>query len=294
MHWISGDAARAARASGAKTRYRMPDAACTLAVAGDGCRATFDAPQWAPTPGQYLVLYDGDVCLGGGVIDAVPAEPERCSRRTRARRRPRQVDAVTPRMRCAAARAPQRQAVAVVRTGCRRRSRRRSSWPRPRAWRHRRRHCRRCLHAASRRCRHRRRKTRRRHRRPAIAAAEQLHAVADHFGRIFLDAFLVGPLARLQAALDIDGAALFQVFAGDLGLAPEQHHRVPFRFLLLFAGLVLPGVGGGDAQVGHGVAARRVARLRIAAEVADQDHLVDRGHRAFLPSIEWSPPPPRG
>jgi len=40
-----------------------------------GWRATFDAPQWAPTPGQYLVLYDGDVCLGGGVIDAAPAEP---------------------------------------------------------------------------------------------------------------------------------------------------------------------------------------------------------------------------
>ena len=31
-------------------------------------RARFDVPQWAPTPGQYLVLYDGDVCLGGGVI----------------------------------------------------------------------------------------------------------------------------------------------------------------------------------------------------------------------------------
>ena len=47
----------------------MPDAACRVELhGGDRCRAEFAAPQWAPTPGQYLVLYDGDVCLGGGVI----------------------------------------------------------------------------------------------------------------------------------------------------------------------------------------------------------------------------------
>ncbi len=70
MHWISGTAPALPAQLGAKTRYRMPDATCTLAADGDGCRATFDVPQWAPTPGQYLVLYDGDVCLGGGVITA--------------------------------------------------------------------------------------------------------------------------------------------------------------------------------------------------------------------------------
>ena len=71
LHWIAGmppDQATLARVR-AKTRYRMPGAACRLElVAGGGCRATFASPQWAPTPGQYLVLYDGDVCLGGGVI----------------------------------------------------------------------------------------------------------------------------------------------------------------------------------------------------------------------------------
>ena len=81
MHWLSGlppVAAMLARI-GAKTRYRMPDAPCRIELAGDNCRATFVQPQWAPTPGQYLVLYDGDVCLGGGVIsDEAPAGPDRC------------------------------------------------------------------------------------------------------------------------------------------------------------------------------------------------------------------------
>ena len=76
MHWIGGTPPALPARVGAKTRYRMPDAACTVVATGTGWRATFDAPQWAPTPGQYLVLYDGDVCLGGGVIDAAPAALE--------------------------------------------------------------------------------------------------------------------------------------------------------------------------------------------------------------------------
>ena len=52
----------------AKTRYRQADAACTVTTAAEGIRVDFDAPQWAVTPGQSVVLYDGEVCLGGGVI----------------------------------------------------------------------------------------------------------------------------------------------------------------------------------------------------------------------------------
>jgi tRNA-specific 2-thiouridylase len=53
----------------AKTRYRQQDAACTLA-GGEGASFSLDfpEPQWAVTPGQSAVLYDGEVCLGGGVI----------------------------------------------------------------------------------------------------------------------------------------------------------------------------------------------------------------------------------
>jgi tRNA-specific 2-thiouridylase len=77
MHWIAGVACAAHPLTriGAKTRYRMPDAACAVEIDGDGVRARFDAPQWAPTPGQYLVLYDGDVCLGGGVIVEATTTP---------------------------------------------------------------------------------------------------------------------------------------------------------------------------------------------------------------------------
>jgi tRNA-specific 2-thiouridylase len=53
----------------AKTRYRQQDAACELlSIDAAGCSVRFDQPQWAVTPGQSVVLYDGDVCLGGGVI----------------------------------------------------------------------------------------------------------------------------------------------------------------------------------------------------------------------------------
>jgi tRNA-uridine 2-sulfurtransferase len=74
LRWIAGAPPALPARLAAKTRYRMPDAACAVtAGASASIDARFDAPQWAPTPGQYLVLYDGDVCLGGGVIDAAEA-----------------------------------------------------------------------------------------------------------------------------------------------------------------------------------------------------------------------------
>jgi tRNA-uridine 2-sulfurtransferase len=66
--WVAGEAP-AVGAYAAKTRYRQADAACHFAPDGAARFAlAFDAPQWAVTPGQSAVLYDGEVCLGGGVI----------------------------------------------------------------------------------------------------------------------------------------------------------------------------------------------------------------------------------
>jgi tRNA-uridine 2-sulfurtransferase len=53
----------------AKTRYRQPDQDCTVTEHGDGVRVVFDHAQRAVTPGQSVVFYDGDICLGGGVIE---------------------------------------------------------------------------------------------------------------------------------------------------------------------------------------------------------------------------------
>ncbi|HEX4857921.1 MAG TPA: tRNA methyl transferase PRC-barrel domain-containing protein, partial [Usitatibacteraceae bacterium] len=56
-------------ACSAKTRYRQHDAACRLSGNTDpGFSLEFAEPQWAVTPGQSAVIYDGEVCLGGGII----------------------------------------------------------------------------------------------------------------------------------------------------------------------------------------------------------------------------------
>jgi tRNA-uridine 2-sulfurtransferase len=69
--WVAGQPPPAGH-YGAKTRYRQADAACVFTPApapgGDAFTLDFAQPQWAVTPGQSAVLYDGEVCLGGGVI----------------------------------------------------------------------------------------------------------------------------------------------------------------------------------------------------------------------------------
>jgi tRNA (5-methylaminomethyl-2-thiouridylate)-methyltransferase len=56
----------------AKFRYRQPDQGVTVHPQADGTALiVFDQPQKAVTPGQAVVLYDGEECLGGGTIDIV-------------------------------------------------------------------------------------------------------------------------------------------------------------------------------------------------------------------------------
>ncbi len=81
LHWIGGTPPSGGRLS-AKTRYRQPDQPCTLIeFTNHGIRVEFDTPQRAVTPGQSVVFYDGEECLGGGAIDqafsAARAQTER-------------------------------------------------------------------------------------------------------------------------------------------------------------------------------------------------------------------------
>ena len=66
--WIASAPSEGVNLSG-KTRYRQADSPCTLSrVLDSEIKVDFPAPQWAVTPGQSVVLYDGEVCLGGGII----------------------------------------------------------------------------------------------------------------------------------------------------------------------------------------------------------------------------------
>jgi tRNA-specific 2-thiouridylase len=66
--WVAGEAPLQGTYA-AKSRYRQADSGCDLAEGANGVfRLDFSEPQWAVTPGQSAVLYDGEVCLGGGVI----------------------------------------------------------------------------------------------------------------------------------------------------------------------------------------------------------------------------------
>ncbi len=74
--WIAGTPSRLKGNYTAKTRYRQPDAACEIrSLEGDRCVLDFASDQWAIAPGQSVVLYQGEVCLGGGIIEEACRQP---------------------------------------------------------------------------------------------------------------------------------------------------------------------------------------------------------------------------
>ena len=76
-NWISGEAPHSPVRCKVKTRYRQPEQDAAVTPLSDGrARIDFDRPQRAVTPGQAAVFYDGDVVLGGGVIERTPAHKE--------------------------------------------------------------------------------------------------------------------------------------------------------------------------------------------------------------------------
>jgi tRNA-specific 2-thiouridylase len=71
LNWISGMPPRCHWVYSAKTRYRQKNAPCTLIEASaERCVAEFAELQWAATPGQSVVIYESQVCLGGGIIES--------------------------------------------------------------------------------------------------------------------------------------------------------------------------------------------------------------------------------
>lgn len=72
VNWISPEALSASTSCTAKFRYRQPDQGVTITPLENGqFHVVFDTPQKAITPGQAVVFYHGEVCLGGGTIDKV-------------------------------------------------------------------------------------------------------------------------------------------------------------------------------------------------------------------------------
>lgn len=72
VHWVAGEPPAMPLRCRAKTRYRQTERDCVVSRDGsDACLVHFDEAQRAVTPGQSVVFYQGEVCLGGGVIEKI-------------------------------------------------------------------------------------------------------------------------------------------------------------------------------------------------------------------------------
>ncbi|MCM3669960.1 tRNA 2-thiouridine(34) synthase MnmA [Mesobacillus maritimus] len=72
VSWVSAEPKLKEFECTAKFRYRQADSPVTVQILEDGnVKVVFKEPIRAVTPGQAVVFYDGDECLGGGTIDEV-------------------------------------------------------------------------------------------------------------------------------------------------------------------------------------------------------------------------------
>ena len=87
----------------------------------------------------------------------------------------------------------------------------------------------------------------------------------------------------MQLALDINLGAFAEILGRDFGQPVEHDDLVPLGAVLLLARLlVLPALARRDREIGHGRTAGHVARLRICAEIADEDDFVySAGHNCL-------------
>jgi tRNA-specific 2-thiouridylase len=70
LHWVDRTPITEPTRCTVKTRYRQTDIPCTVIPVDDNTiKVMFDEPQVAVTPGQSAVFYQGEVCLGGGIIE---------------------------------------------------------------------------------------------------------------------------------------------------------------------------------------------------------------------------------
>lgn len=69
LHWVSSNTPMLSLQCSAKVRYRQTEQTCQITTLNkDLLKVTFTEPQWAITPGQSVVFYQDEVCLGGGII----------------------------------------------------------------------------------------------------------------------------------------------------------------------------------------------------------------------------------
>jgi tRNA-specific 2-thiouridylase len=75
IYWVAGEPPSLPLSCAAKIRYRQPDQACSLRPLGKRFEVVFESPQRAITPGQSVVFYQDELCLGGGVIECAGESP---------------------------------------------------------------------------------------------------------------------------------------------------------------------------------------------------------------------------